>query len=152
MDGLRRDDVTVRLSALDSSMRSSKCSHSSMLCFGLVKDRSSLDLDSLTSPKIVETSVKAIRSSVKVVENGEELLRKGLSQQTKQRTGLALLSDPMCGDQQRKRNGRADIKATKRMAGSNETREPHVHAWRTFSADSLSVSVHPPPPLCNRMH
>ena len=62
-------------------------------------------------------------------ENVEELLRKGMSQQTKQRIGLALLFDPKCDGQQRKRNGRADIKATKRMAGSTETQGPHVHAW-----------------------
>ena len=64
-----------------------------------------------------------------MAENDEELLRKRMSQQTKQRTGLVLLFDPKCGDQQRKRNGRADIKATNRMAGSTETQGPHVHAW-----------------------
>ena len=64
-----------------------------------------------------------------MAENDEELLRKRMSQQTKQRTGLVLLFDPKCGDQQRKRNGRADIKATKRMAGSIEAQEPHIHAW-----------------------
>ena len=47
-----------------------------------------------------------------MAENAEELLRKGRSEQTKERTGLALLFDPKFGDQQRKRNGRADIKAT----------------------------------------
>ena len=47
------------------------------------------------------------------------------------RTGLALLFDPKCDDQQRKRNGRADNKATKRMAGSTETQRPRVHhAWK----------------------
>ena len=65
-----------------------------------------------------------------MAENDEELLRKRMSQQTKQRTGLVLLFDPKCGDQQRKRNGRADIKATKRLAGSTETPGPYVHAWK----------------------
>ena len=65
-----------------------------------------------------------------MAENDEELLRKRMSQQTKQRTGLVLLFDPKCGDQRRKRNGRADIKATNRMAGSTETQGPHVHAWK----------------------
>ena len=64
-----------------------------------------------------------------MAENVEELLGKGMSQQTKQRTGLALFFNPESGDQQRKRNGRDDIKATERMAGSTETQGPHVHAW-----------------------
>ena len=63
-----------------------------------------------------------------MAENGEELLRKRTSQQAKQRTGLALLFDPKCGDQRRKRNGRADIKVTKRMASLTETQGPNVHA------------------------
>ena len=63
-------------------------------------------------------------------ENGQELLCKGMSQQTKQKTRLALLFDPKCGDQQRRGSGRGDIKATKRMAGSTETQGPHGHAWR----------------------
>ena len=57
-----------------------------------------------------------------MAENDEELLRKRISQQAKQRTGLALLFDPKCGDQQRKRNGRADIRVTKRMADSADPR------------------------------
>ena len=65
-----------------------------------------------------------------MTENGKELLRKGMSQQTTQCTGLALLFEPKCGDQRRKRNGRADIKATKRLAGSTGTPGPHVYAWR----------------------
>ena len=64
-----------------------------------------------------------------MADNSEELLRKEKSQKTKQRTVLASLFDPKCGNQ-RKRNGRADITATKRTVGSTETLDPHVHAWR----------------------
>ena len=53
-----------------------------------------------------------------------------MTQQTTQTTELALLVDSKRGEHQRKRNRRADIKATKRMAVSTETQRPHVHAWR----------------------
>ena len=89
-------------------------------CFVLMKSRSRLSDFAVNSQNKRQGG-----------RNGEEPLRKGVSQQTKQRTGLALLFEPKCGDQQRKRNdGRTDIKTTKRMAGSTETPDPLFHAWR----------------------
>ena len=63
-----------------------------------------------------------------MAKNGVELVLKGMSQQTKQRTELAYFS--ILSVAIAKGKEKADIKVTKRMACSTETQGPHIHAWR----------------------